>query len=319
MGTYDIIIIGGGPAGLTAGIYAARAKMKTLLIESTFSPSLITTTDMVENFPGFPGGIDGFTLVERFKEQALSFGLETLQDDVAQVKAATSDADSGWLVVGSEEYQTKALIVASGATYAKLGVPGEKEYAGRGVSYCATCDAPFYRDRTIVVVGGGDTAIQEALFLTKFATRVTVVHRRESLRATAILQERAFANARLAFAWNAVVEEIRGEKTVTGVRLKDLKTGQARDLATDGVFIFAGYIPNTDLVDGIVERDNDGYILVDENMRSSAPGIFACGDCTKKLLRQVVTACGDGATAAFAAELFVEELKGTSYPHRKKS
>jgi thioredoxin reductase (NADPH) len=319
METYDIIIIGGGPAGLTAGIYAARAKMKTLLIESTFSPSLITTTDMVENYPGFPGGIDGFGLVERFKEQALSFGLVTLQDDITEVQAAASNISSGWFVIGSQEYHTRAVIVASGAAYAKLGVPGEKEFAGRGVSYCATCDAPFFRDRTIVVVGGGDTALQEALFLTKFATRVTVVHRRDSLRATAILQERAFANERLDFAWSSVVTEILGDKTVTAVRLKNLKSGRVDDLATDGVFIFAGYIPNSGLVDGLVARDDDGYIIVDDRMQSSQPGIFACGDCTRKLLRQVVTACGDGATAAFAAELFVEEHKGTLYPHRKKS
>jgi thioredoxin reductase (NADPH) len=317
METYDIIIIGGGPAGLTAGIYAARAKMKTLLIESTFSASLITTTDMVENYPGFPGGIDGFGLVERFKEQALGFGLETLQDDVTEIQAAAADVSSGWFVVGAQEYHARALIVASGAAYAKLGVPGEKEFTGRGVSYCATCDAPFYRDRKIIVVGGGDTAVQEALFLTKFASRVTLVHRRDSLRATAILQERAFANDKLDFAWSSVVEEIRGETTVNAVRLKNLASGRSDDLATDGVFIFAGYIPNTEMVAGIVERDQDGYVIVDDHMRASKPGIFACGDCTKKLLRQVVTACGDGATAAFAAQLYVEELRGTLYPHRK--
>ncbi|MEN6473912.1 MAG: thioredoxin-disulfide reductase [Syntrophaceae bacterium] len=317
METYDIIIIGGGPAGLTAGIYASRAKMKTLLIESTFSASLITTTDMVENYPGFPGGIDGFGLVERFKEQALSFGLETLQDDITEIQAAASDVSSGWFAIGGQEYHARSLIVASGAAYAKLGVPGEKEFTGRGVSYCATCDAPFYRDRTIVVVGGGDTAVQEALFLTKFASRVTLVHRRDSLRATAILQERAFANEKLDFVWSSVVEEIRGEKAVSAVRLKNLVSGRSEDLAADGVFIFAGYIPNTELAGGIVTRDQDGYIVVDDHMRTSQPGIFACGDCIRKLLRQVVTACGDGATAAFAAQLYVEELKGTLYPHRK--
>jgi len=317
METYDIIIIGGGPAGLTAGIYASRAKMKTLLIESTFSPSLITTTDLIENYPGFPGGIADFGLVERFKEQALSFGLEIQQDDITAVKP--SEDGSGWCALGGREYQARAMIIASGAAYATLGVPGEKEFTGRGVSYCATCDAPFYRDRAVVVVGGGDTAVQEALFLTKFASRVTLVHRRDSLRATAILQERAFANEKLAFVWNAVVEEIRGDKAVSAVRLKSLSSGQYQDFATDGVFIFAGYIPNSALVSGIVDRDTDGYIVVDDHMRTSRPGIFACGDCIRKLLRQVVTACGDGATAAFAAQLHVEELKGTLYPHRKQS
>jgi len=315
METYDIVIIGGGPAGLTAGIYAARAKMKTLLIESTFSASLITTTDLIENYPGFPGGIDGFGLVERFKEQALSFGLEIRQDDITEIKA--SDSGSGWCALGSQDYQTRAVIIASGAAYAKLGVPGEQEFTGRGVSYCATCDAPFYRDRNIIVVGGGDTAVQEALFLTKFASRVTLVHRRDSLRATAILQERAFANDKLDFVWSSVIEEIRGEKTVSAVRLRNLVSGRSDDLAADGIFIFAGYIPNTELTGGIVERDEDGYIIVDDRMHASQPGIFACGDCIKKLLRQVVTACGDGATAAFAAQLYVEELKGTLYPHRK--
>ncbi len=317
METYDIVIIGGGPAGLTAGIYASRAKMKTLLIESTFSPSLITTTDLIENYPGFPGGIDGFGLVERFKEQAVSFGLEAVQDDITAIKA--SEDGSWWCALGSQEYPARALIIASGAAYAKLGVPGEKEFTGRGVSYCATCDAPFYRDRALVVVGGGDTAVQEALFLTRFASRVTLVHRRDSLRATAILQERAFANDKLDFVWNSVVEEIRGDKAVSAVRLKNLASGQLQDLAADGVFIFAGYIPNTELVSGIVNRDEGGYIVVDDHMRTSRPGIFACGDCIRKLLRQVVTACGDGATAAFAAQLYVEELKGTLYPHRKQS
>jgi len=317
METYDIIIIGGGPAGLTAGIYASRAKMKTLLIESTFAASLITTTDMIENYPGFPGGIDGFGLVERFREQALGFGLEIMQDDISEIQAAAPDLRSGWIAIGSQEYHARALIVASGAAYAKLGVPGEQEFTGRGVSYCATCDAPFYRDRAIVVVGGGDTAVQEALFLTKFASRVTLVHRRDSLRATAILQERAFANEKIDFVWSSVVEEIRGDKTVNAVRLKNLVSDRYDDLATDGVFIFAGYIPNTERVSGVVERDQDGYIIVDAHMQTSKPGIFACGDCVKKLLRQVVTACGDGATAAFAAQLYVEERKGTLYPPRK--
>lgn len=315
---YDIIIVGGGPAGLTAGIYAARAKLNTLLIESTFSPSLITTTDLVENYPGFPEGIGGYELVEKFKAQAERFGVQVLAGDVSAIQGAEIEGNPGWGVTAEGEHQALALIIASGAAYAKLGVPGEREFAGRGVSYCATCDAPFFRGKELVVVGGGDTAVQEALFLTKFATRVTLVHRRDALRATGILQERAFANERLAFAWNAVVEEIVGDKTVKAVRLKDVQTGQTRELATDGVFIFAGYIPNTALLEGIVERDAAGYIITDDNMQTSAPGIFACGDCTRKLLRQVVTACGDGATAAFAAEHYIDELRGTAYPPREE-
>lgn len=314
---YDIIIIGGGPAGLTAGIYAARARMNTLLIESTFSPSLITTTDIVENYPGFPEGIGGFDLVEKLKAQACQFGLQIVGGDVSAIRAVDIDGQSGWNVSADEEVQALAVIIATGADHAKLGVPGERDYAGRGVSYCATCDAPFFRGKELVVVGGGDTAVQEALFLTKFATKVTLVHRREALRATGVLQERAFANERLSFAWSAVVEEIIGEKTVTAVRLRDLKTGQTSDLAADGVFIFAGYIPNTPWLEGVVALDGEGYIIADDRMQTTTPGIFAAGDCIRKLLRQVVTACGDGATAAFAAEHYVEELKGKAYPPRE--
>ena len=315
---WDIIIVGGGPAGLTAGIYAARAKMNTLLIESTFSPSLITTTDSVENYPGFPEGIGGFELVERFKQQALGCGLKIVQGDVATIRKADGQGHHAWVVAAQEDYPAHALIIATGANYAKLNVLGEKEFTGRGVSYCATCDAPFYKDKEVVVVGGGDTAVQEALFLTKFATHVTLVHRRNVLRATGILKERAFANERLRFVWNAVVDEILGDKTVKAVRLKDVMSGATREIRADGIFIFTGIIPNTDLAADVVERDAEGYIIVDENMQTSAPGIFSCGDCNRKLLRQVVTACGDGATAAFAAERYVEELKGIAYPPREK-
>ncbi len=205
------------------------------------------------------------------------------------------------------------MIIATGAYWRKLGVPGEEAFAGRGVSYCATCDAPFYRNREVVVVGGGNTAVQEAIFLTRFAARVTIVHRRNRLRAAGILAQRALANPKIEMAWNSVTEEIGGHQGVEWIRVKDVTTGTVREIPAAGVFIFVGLIPQTDLVKGLVERERDGAILVDREMRTSAPGIFACGDCVAKSLRQVVTACGDGATAAYAAQLYVEDLKGEAY------
>ncbi|HPR50965.1 MAG TPA: thioredoxin-disulfide reductase [Deltaproteobacteria bacterium] len=308
---YDTIIIGSGPAGLTAGIYASRANMKTLMIASAFNPSLITTTDMVENYPGFPDGITGFELIELFTRQAKKFGLEIVEKDVS---AVTKSAE-GWEVsAGGETFRSLALIIATGTEYAHLNVPGEEELTGRGVSYCATCDGPFYRDSRVVVVGGGDTAVQEALFLTRFASEVIIIHRRDRLRATAILQERALAHEKIRFEWNAVVEKITGDTAVKGIVLQDVNDpDRKKTLEVEGVFVFTGYIPNTSFLKGIVDLDDVGYIRVDENMSTSAPGVFACGDCTKKLLRQVVTACGDGATAAFAAEQYISDLKGTSY------
>ncbi|HPR54267.1 MAG TPA: thioredoxin-disulfide reductase [Deltaproteobacteria bacterium] len=312
---YDAIIIGGGPGGLTAGIYASRANMKVLLIRSAFKPSLITTTDLIENYPGFPEGIGGFELVERFTQQALRFGLEIVDDDLSSLTATVIDGHEVWQVkVPSGEFQALSVIISTGTEYAHLNVPGEAEFIGRGVSYCATCDGPFYRGGSLVVVGGGDTAIQEALYLTNFAAKVTVVHRRDRLRATAVLQDRAFANEKIAFAWNSVVEEIMGDSAVKAVRLGDVSDPLARrTLDADGVFIFTGNVPNTEPFKGLVDMDQAGYITVDAQMKTSAQGLFACGDCTRKLLRQVVTACGDGATAAFAAYEYISELKGTSY------
>jgi len=317
---YDAIIIGGGPGGLTAGIYAARANMKTLLIRSTFKASLITTTDIIENYPGFPEGIGGFELVERFTEQALRFGVIIMDDDILSVVKTSVDGKEGWQVnTSSAQHKGLSLIIATGTEYAHLGVPGEVEFTGRGVSYCATCDGPFYRDGKLVVVGGGDTAVQEALFLTRFARSVTIVHRRDSLRAAGVLKDKAFSNEKISFEWNSVVEEIIGDSAVRSIRLKDVREeGKKKTLEVDGVFIFTGNIPNTSQFQGITAMDADGYIIVDPHMMTSAPGIFACGDCTAKLLKQVVTACGDGATAAFAAYEYVSKLKGTSYEGLKR-
>lgn len=312
---FDVVIVGGGPAGYTAGLYAARANLKTLLIEGASTVSQITVTDWIENYPGMPEGASGFDIVDKFKKQAVQFGLQVVQADCTAVESREWSGIRGWAVLsGGKSFEALALIVATGAHWRKLDVPGEEQYTGRGVSYCATCDGPFYRNREVVVVGGGDTAVQEALFLTHFCSKVTIVHRRDRLRATAILQQRALANEKIAFAWHAVVDEVTGEETVTGVRLRDVRdAGKTRDLPASGVFVFIGLIPNSDLVAGQITLADDKAIVVDRDMRTSAPGIFACGDCTHKLLRQVVTACGDGATAAFAAQLYVEDLKGNAY------
>jgi len=312
--TYDIVIVGGGPGGLTAGLYASRADMKTLLLEGNAQASQITMTDMIENYPGIPA-IGGFELNDTFKKQAISFGLEIRPEQVSRIRRAQSGDVEGWEVVtDSGAYRTLSVIVSTGAAWSRLGVPREEELVGRGISYCATCDAPFYRNREVAVVGGGDTAVQEAIYLTKFASKVTLIHRRDRLRATAVLQQRAFANEKLTFAWDSTVEEILGEDGVTGVRIRNVKDpNRHEEIPVDGVFIFVGLVPNTDFVKGIVNLDTDGYIITDSDMKTSTEGLFACGDCISKSLRQVVTACGDGATAAHSASLYVDDVKGQTY------
>jgi thioredoxin reductase (NADPH) len=312
---YDIVIIGGGPAGLTAGIYASRASLRTLLIEGASSISQITVTDTIENYPGMPEGIGGFDLVERFKKQALQFGLEIASADVTGIARTRWDSTEGWKVTSAgRDYEALAVIVATGAYWRKLGVRGEDVFIGKGVSYCATCDGPLYRNRDVVVIGGGDAAVQEAIFLTNFARKVTIVHRRNRLRATKALEKRAFANSKIDFAWNSVVEEISGGNVVEKVNIRDINSpDMGREIPVHGVFIFIGLTPKTEIVRGIVDLDDAGYIVVDRDMQTSAKGVFAGGDCISKLLRQVVTACGDGATAAASAQHYVEELKGESY------
>ncbi|HPK54588.1 MAG TPA: thioredoxin-disulfide reductase [Smithellaceae bacterium] len=310
---YDIIIIGGGPAGFTAGIYAARAGLKTLLLEGASSVSQITITDLIENYPGIPEGIDGFALMEIFKNQARKFGLEVMTADALAI-SKTASADALWIVAtGSKSFKTLSIIAATGAQWRKLGIPGEAEFAGRGVSYCATCDGPFYRNREVAVIGGGDSAIQEALFLTHFASKVTVIHRRDRLRATGILQKRAAAEKKIAFAWNATLAEVIGDDFVTGIRIRDTISGELKSIPAAGVFIFVGRLPNTVVFNNVLKLDAGGYIVTDENMNTSAAGIFAAGDCRAKIFRQVVTAAGDGANAAFSAELYVGNLKGEAY------
>ncbi len=312
---YDMVIIGSGPAGLTAGIYACRSRLKVLMLASQVNPSLITTTDVIENYPGYPGGIGGFELIEKFREQAVSFGLEIVDSDVTSVEKITSEGTEAWRVlVDGGSYETLSVIVATGTQYAHLNVPGEQEYTGRGVSYCATCDGPFYRDAHVAVVGGGDAAVQEALFLTRFARKVTIIHRRDRLRAAGDLQEKAFANERIAFAWNSAVDEISGDSVVQKIQIHDVNNPDKKQtIEVQGVFIFTGSIPNTAFIEGQLSCDDKGFLIVDEEMKTSAKGIFACGDCIRKLLRQVVTACGDGATAAFASEQYIQGLKGNAY------
>ncbi|MDI6742555.1 MAG: thioredoxin-disulfide reductase [Smithella sp.] len=310
---YDAIIIGGGPGGYTAGIYAARSGLKTVLLEGASTVSQITITDLIENYPGIADGINGFDLMQLFKKQALNFGLEIIAQDAT---AITKDSDNPviWEIkTANRTYRTLSVIAATGAQWNKLGVPGEEEFAGKGVSYCATCDGPFYRNKDVIVVGGGDTAIQEALFLTHFAKKVTVIHRRDRLRATAILQKRAFAEKKIEFVWKAKLAEVAGTEFVTGVKVADVETGRISTIDAEGVFIFVGRTPNTELLKNVVNLDKGGYIITDDNMRTSEAGIFAAGDCRSKLFRQVVTAAGDGATAIYSAELYVEELKGQAY------
>ena len=315
---HDIIIVGGGPGGLTAGQYASRAGLNVLLIEGSSTFSQVTVTDLIENYPGIPEPAGGLELIERFKKQANRFGLGIISEDVTSItkrQLGNPQFIEGWEVkTNSNTYHCLSIIIATGASWKKLCIPGEETFSGRGISTCATCDGPFYKNRDVVVIGGGDTAIQEAIYLTKFARKITIVHRRDRLRATGFLQERALANDRIDFAWNSVPEEILGDDFVTGVKIKNVKApGKSSVIQADGVFVFVGLEPNTNIVRGIVRLDDNGYILADSDMKTSESGMFACGDCIKKLLRQIVTACGDGATAAFSAKLHVEALKGETY------
>ncbi len=306
---YDLLIIGGGPAGLTAGLYAARAKLNTLLLEKLPMPGgQIINAWQVENYPGFPGGITGQDLIKRMESQTREFGLTIQTGNVSKL-----DVDGDWrhVVASNDRYTSRAVIIATGASPNRMGVEGEERLIGRGISFCGTCDGFFFKDQDVVLIGGGDTALEEALFLTRFVSHVTVIHRRDSLRATRVLQERAFADEKISFMWDTVVEKISGEKAVEHVTLKNVKTGEILEKETAGILIFVGTQPNTGFLNGsAVECDRRGFILTNENLETSVPGVFAAGDARKKLLRQVTTAVGDGATAAYAAEKYLETFKG---------
>ena len=299
---YDLIIIGGGPAGLTAGLYASRARLSTLLIEKGVIGGQITNAELVENYPGFPQGISGFELGQLMHQQATRHGLETINAEVSGV-----ELEEAIKVIHTDQgtYQAKALIIAAGSAPKKLGVPGEGSWLGKGVSYCATCDGALFRDKRVAVVGGGDAAITEALLLTRFASRVVVIHRRDQLRASRVLQEKAFATPKMDFLWDTVVEEIIGDKEVKELRLRHVKKGERFSLAVDGVFIYVGLEPNTDYLKDILKLDEAGHILVNPRMETEIPGVFAAGDICHNSARQAITAAGDGATAALSAERFI--------------
>jgi thioredoxin reductase (NADPH) len=301
---FDVMIIGSGPGGLTAGFYLARARVQTLLVERLGIGGQAVLTEKIENFPGFPKGISGRELMMRIEAQADKFGLDIMPN--TEVLEITKDnSNKITLKTTNGNFKCTALIVASGVSQKKLGVPGEEELTGRGVSYCSTCDGPRFKNEEVLVAGGGDMAVQEALFLTTLCKKVTIVHRGNQLRATKILQERASSAKNLSFIWHSEVKKIWGSSTVTGVEIGNKLTGKLSNICCRGVFIFIGSRPNTEILKKLVHLDEDGYVLTDENMQTSQEGIFACGDVRKKLLRQIITACGEGATAAAAAESYI--------------
>jgi len=300
---YDAVIIGGGPAGLTAGIYVKRAMLTAVLLEKMGVGGQIIVTDLVENFPGFQE-ISGAELAGKFEQHAQKFGLET--KSLVEVTNIEDRGKTKFVKTSDGEFETKTVIITTGTTPKKLGAKGELELIGRGVSYCATCDGFFFRDKTVVVVGGGDSAITEAIYLTKMAKKVIVVHRRDQLRAEKINQEHAFANPKISFVWDSVVEEIAGKHIVEKVMVRNVKTKAVSEIKTDGVFIYVGLIPNTGFAD--VKKDEWGFIITDDCRETSVKGIFAAGDCRVTPLRQIATAVGDGAIAAVSAERYIEGL-----------
>lgn len=311
---YDVVIIGGGPAGLTAGIYAARARMKALLLEKAACGGQMLTADIIENFPGFPCGANGPELADLMLKQAEAFGLVISTREAKKILLKKTEADPFVVELDEgENIKTFSVIIATGARWNALGVPGEDKLKGRGVSYCATCDGPLFKGKDIVVVGGGDTALGDAIFLTRFANKVVVVHRRDRLRAARILQERALVNKKIELCLKSVVAEIIGSNKVEGVKVKDTATNKEKTIKADGVFVLIGLSPNSESFKGALKLDEKNYIISDDEMRTSLDGIFACGDVRKKMLRQVVTAAGEGATAAISAEHYVERLKGIEY------
>lgn len=302
----DLVIIGAGPAGLTSGVYAARARMDAVLLERMAPGGQILNTEMVENYPGFPEGISGFELVDRMKRQAERFGIPIETREVLKLELSP---ERKVIHTDKEEIEAKALILACGAAPRKLAIEGEEQLTGKGVSYCATCDGAFYRDQEVAVIGGGDTAVEEAVFLTRFASKVYLIHRRDKLRAAKVIQEKAMKNRKIEFIWNTIPKRITGTNAVEGLDLEDVKTARKWHLPIEGVFVLIGYIPNSHLVKGILELDPQGFVVTNNDMETSIPGVFAAGDIRSKLLRQISTAVGEGATAAVAAERFVEATK----------
>lgn len=300
---YDVIIIGGGGAGLTAALYTSRAQLATLIFEKLIPGGQIASTDLVENYPGFAEGVLGAEIAQKMEAQARRYGAQWAQEEVTRI--ARRDR---FFEIQTEEntYLAKSVILAMGASFRMLGVPNEKELIGKGVSYCATCDGAFFKGKDVVVAGGGDSALQEGIFLTRFANRVTIIHRRDKLRASPILQERAKKHSKIHFIWDTVIDKIEGEKKVEAVLLRNVKTQKVEQLKTDGVFIFIGHDPNSNLVKGFVEMDRKGYVVTGESLETSVPGVFAAGEVRKGAVRQLVAACGEGCAAALAAQAYLE-------------
>lgn len=306
MSKKDLIIIGGGPAGLSAGIYGARAKLDVLLVERAIPGGLAASTEVIENYPGFSEEIGGFELMSRMEAQARRFGLEQAQANISELKCN----DAGFVVKSDNSIlQSRAVILATGTKPQLLNVPGEDELCGRGVSYCATCDGAFFMDKTIAVVGGGDAAVEEAMFLTRFARKIFLIHRRGELRATKIVQQRVMKNDKIEFLWHSAVKKIIGQTVVESLLIEDVRTKKTSQVDVEGIFIYAGQQPNSHLIEGLAELDEQGYVVTDENMGTQCPGLFAAGDVRKKLLRQVVTAVSDGAIAAVSAVKYLEQIK----------
>lgn len=310
MKKYDLIIIGAGPAGLSAGLYAGRARVNTLVIEKQKNGGQIVITSEIENYPGCLDEETGPSLIDRMVKQNEKFGVDHVFDTVTDLDLTGEVKKVTCL---HEEYEAKAVILATGANPVPIGCPGEKEFSGKGVSYCATCDAAFFEDFEVYVVGGGDSAVEEAMYLTKFARKVTIVHRRDELRAAKSIQEKAFKNEKLDFMWDTVIKEINGDGIVESMTVQNVKTGEERVITADpddgtfGIFVFIGFRPSTDLFKGKVKMDERGYIITDDDMKTDIPGVFAAGDLRVKSLRQVVTACADGAIAAVQASKYIEE------------
>ncbi len=303
----NVIIIGSGPAGLTAAIYAARANLQPLVIEGAAPYGQLMLTTEVENYPGFPDGILGPELMEKFRAQAARFGAKFITADATRVDFSVRPFV---VEAGEARYEAPAVIVATGAKARMLEIPGERDLLGRGVSTCATCDGFFFRGKEIVVVGGGDSALEEAIFLTKFGSKVTVIHRRDSLRASKIMQERALANEKMAFVWDTVVEEVLGDGAVQSLRLRNVKTDEVSEFTADAMFVAIGHDPQTDLVRGQLETDHNGYIVAVDSphTHASVEGVFACGDAVDHIFRQAITAAGTGCAAAIDAERYLESI-----------
>lgn len=303
---YDLIIIGGGPAGLTAAIYAGRAKLRYLLVEKAFLGGLISTTFLIENYPGFPQGIPGTELGERFEEQAKLHGLEIVYGEVTKIKF---EKDYKIVEVGNRKFDCKSIIIATGSQPKKLNVAGEEKFLGRGVSFCATCDGAFYKDKHVIVVGGGNSAIEEALFLTRYVKKISIVHRRNKLRADKILAEKALHEPKIFILWHTTIEKIIGSEKVERVQLKDIQANASKTINADGVFVYIGTEPNTKFIDTKINLSEEGYIITDNEMKSNVPGVFAAGDVRNHTIKQVVTACSDGAVAVYSAIKYIENLK----------